>query len=270
MEQICSTTVDKVFENLGIEVQSVLSEMNDFSVKTSKCVKQITCRSNTYAKIAPTSHHVSFEVMYFINLTMCKLNLEDFKEVLLTHLRQTLLANFFIKLKENSCFLHVPCPCKSAFLHNEMAIPCDPDFVPDFVDEIPKTFWICEPEITISFTDCIKHEVFSETVNESVISYKKVPARDYKKTEVEERYLKKKHDCVRNAVFTCFHVNGFCIASLISNGETLEVNLHIMELFFACYEIKNYKYLWSEDEIFKQQLLLHMVIIFYITCSYAK
>ncbi|XP_065669350.1 ferredoxin-fold anticodon-binding domain-containing protein 1 isoform X3 [Hydra vulgaris] len=243
MKELCSKSIEKQLSLYNIEVlfSSDLNKLN------CKCIKQIIRRLNT--KISPISASISFDLKYTIHLTKCELSSKTLKEALLVHFREKLFSKFFVDSKENSCFLHASCVCKS-YHYNKTNTSCNVDFVPDFVDEIPVSFWTSLPEITVSFNND------TEDLEES-ISYKKITAPDYEMTEVEKVFLKKDHTCFDNVV-TCFYINGFCVANLIDNGETLDLQLRILEIFLACYEIKSLKYLWSDDDFFKQQLLLHM------------
>ena len=155
--------------------------------------------------------------------------------------------------------------------------------VPAFIENLPDTFWAgYPPECVISNHDGTKNDDNDEKLTETKIVYRNVSCNDYSLTLTarEELFfdrvpnLKKEASsaCVVAVSKTRVIVNGLCVLTILrrhsdcsERGEVMLV-FHMDQILVACYNVRDVRMLYTEDDTFHRQLARELVSLFF--CSF--
>lgn len=247
---------------LFVHIAPVLQRL----IKNKECAVFSYYSYNKSTKLAPWYHSISHDYILAANTSHLTITVKELKDFLLSNLCNVLLQNVACEVitcvcgepQENNC----TCVCGTNLLapivknkdtsktYNEMAVI-------DFIDDLSPVFWTTQkPTVSISQKDELSGEVV----------YKTVPPCEYELCTLEENYFNAKDQeiigdasyLVDNFSVSKVVVNGLCIATVFSKDELLILTFHANELFFACYGVKDLRYLWTVDDLFYEQLLSHL------------
>ena len=250
-------------DNLFVNSSKGLHLMFEYILKLYDCFKITYFSFDNAASITPNENCMSHNLMFVAKLV--GKTYEVLKEAVISSLRMLLsTALTIVECKCNSQ-VHTLCSCRitSSCRKDSEISSYDPDLTPNFVSDIPLSFSTASfaPEITVSYKDKLDHSVLYRNVHHS----------DYKLSELEENYFKKTYGSSRseNHPKTKLLIGGSCVATIchdenVLHCELLTVTFHSNDILFSCYDVKDLRYIWTEDETFRadlSSLLVSCVIV---------
>ena len=123
---------------------------------------------------------------------------------------------------------------------------CNINYVPHFINDVSGNYTVRHPpEVTIH--------------NKSSNDFLTVDPLAYELDEKEQTYFQVNRKGKTTSKCVKFLLEGFCISSLREERESYVMTFYTDRIFHSCLGVRDIRYLWIEDELFRDTLLERLV-----------
>lgn len=224
--------------------------------------------SSATADISPLTSYISHQTIFSIQLAKIA-DKEALKDHILEQIQHQLFKHYQMDIINCQCGLSSNNFCNCTHKHSSKI--CKPyckkfsdekgyevEGAPNFIEQIPVSFWTnFEPEIVVSTRQEEKDEIV----------YENKTCEAYELNKIENKYF----DISLNASAPPLQfkniqkilIGGLCVGCLFEYNDQNGINRLIIKFFtnelFVAMGVQDLRYLWSDDEIFKMDLLATLV-----------
>lgn len=208
---------------------------------------------NSNLKLLPYVTKLSQKITYKLSKTI--INFND----VCSWLQEDVFNEFILQRTECNCPTPTDenCDCLNPtffpYINLESGDNYDISSVPYFVEDVPEKYLNYRPHVTL----------YNKENENNENSFNEIDVANYKLKEIEKIYfgkdkLKETASCCKSVKFT---INGLNVASvsICEKYNYIRLTFNCGEIIFACYGVKDLRYLSSNDKLCKMDLSVRLV-----------